>query len=453
MNMKYTIKKHLLCLLRSRSLFAGILYQNRYFLIPIFICMVGSLIFNSTLEYFIDISLYELNLLSFILYLVIIYLVYIKFILFSRIFILFKSIKFFNRELNKLIQTKDIKLLMLYYYLINLFGIIISLFIINRIDYNLEILNLYPYLTYTTIISLVLFLTNLKRLWMREFEIVNQKENINIIFITINILILCYPFICIHLLHETLIIYFEDYLIKYFTIYCDSKEDLEFKNKLKDPNTQFTIHSSAPTKQSIKIIDEIGPMNPLFFYYIITEYNINNEFLCNAETYTKFINHPYITYQLDPQIIDFINNNLDLIDNHNISKEDLKDYLKTLYPLELDYNQTISYIKTLHSNNMLNVGNGLIAYFINVLFSWFIEDYDIIHKSHEKQVQEITQYFELKSEQRLQPRLSKDEYLVALLDKHKLANNNHFGYNNSNASSSSISSIDSQKTIEHKRNN
>jgi hypothetical protein len=162
--MKQKIKKHLLCLLRSRSLFAGIIFQNRYFLIPIFICLAGSIIFNSTLEYFIDISIYQFNLLSFILSLVIIYLIYIKFILFSRIFILFKSILFFYKEINKLTQIKDIKLITLYYYLINLFGIIISLFIINKIGSNFELLNLYPYLSYTTIISLLLFLSNLKRL-------------------------------------------------------------------------------------------------------------------------------------------------------------------------------------------------------------------------------------------------------------------------------------------------
>jgi hypothetical protein len=81
---------------------------------------------------------------------------------------------------------------------------------------------------------------------MRVFEIDNQKENINIVLITINILVFSLPFICFQLFHEKLFIFFEDYFIKYFTIYCDTNEDFDFKNKLKDPNIQISQHSSAP---------------------------------------------------------------------------------------------------------------------------------------------------------------------------------------------------------------
>jgi hypothetical protein len=295
---------------------------------------------------------------------------------------------------------------------------------------------------------------------MRVFEIDNQKENINIVLITINILVISLPFICFQLFHEKLFIFFEDYFMKYFTIYCDTKEDLDFKNKLKDPNIQISQHTSAPnigtmldSWKKIRNINEIGQMNNLFFCYILTEHNINNEFICCEETYTKFINHPLFNYKLDPQIIEFINNNMDLIDNPNISKEDLKAYSDELYPLYLKVNKEIEYIKTIYTNIMLKVGNGLSPYFINTIFSWFVEDIDFSMNAHEKKVQAVIDHFEKKSEERLQPRLSKVDRLKSLLGNNQLASTKIFDYNNSNSSTSSLSSIDSNKTIEHKKNN
>jgi hypothetical protein len=203
----------------------------------------------------------------------------------------------------------------------------------------------------------------------------------------------------------------------------------------------------------IKNINEIGQMNNLFFCYILTEFNINNEFICCEETYTKFINHPLYNYKLDPQIIEFINNNKVLIDNPNISKEDLKAYITELYPLDLKVNKEIENIKTIYTNIMLKVGNGLSPYFINTIFSWFVDEIDSSMNTHEKKVQEVKDYFENKSEQRLQPRLSKVDRLKSLLGNNQLATTKIFDYNNSNSSTSSLSSIDSQKTIEHKKNN
>lgn len=268
-----------------------------------------------------------------------------------------------------------------------------------------------------------------------------------------------FSFICTHLFHDKLLIFFEDYFVKYFTIYCDSKEDLDFKNKLKEPNTQFSPQSSYPRAetilQSVKRIDQIDQMNNLFFYYIITEYNKNNLFVCTEECYNKFVNQPKFHYDIDPQILIFLNTKLNLINNPNISKEFITDYIKDLYILELEVNQQISKIKTLYLDILYKVGNGLIDYFTDTIISWFEDESDTIMDIHYEKVQDVIQHFEKKSEQifNLQPRVSKDERLKALLEYNKIAPKQIFGYNSSNASTSSINSIDSQKTIEHKKNN
>lgn len=61
MNIKHKIKNHLLCLSRSRLIFAGMLCQNIYIMLPIFICMLGNQVCHSSVESFIGHTLFEYN--------------------------------------------------------------------------------------------------------------------------------------------------------------------------------------------------------------------------------------------------------------------------------------------------------------------------------------------------------------------------------------------------------
>jgi len=232
------LKKQLTFFYKSRLIFNTIIINNKYILILLLILMLITFIFNKNINSFKGLNIYEVNSLTIILYFVLFYLIYIKLNIMMRIISLFRSIKYFYYNI-RLKIVKDIKIIALYYYIFNIFFIIISVLFINNLNNNLYIININNYVEYTNILTLILLLFYLKDIFNKEFKI--SDNNINPLFIILNIFILFIPFIMLNFYCDKINI-----LDKYFIIHCDSKGSSSFESKIKEnPSIVITNNSNS----------------------------------------------------------------------------------------------------------------------------------------------------------------------------------------------------------------
>jgi hypothetical protein len=185
------LKQQLLNFYKSRSIFNGYMVKNKYMILSFFILILITFIFNKNIKYFKDLDIYEFNILTVILSLVIFYLIYIKFNIMVRIISLFKSIPYFYKNI-KLNKIKDIKIIALYYYIFNIFFIILSILFINNLHHNINIVNIPNCIEYTNIISVILLILNLKYIITKE---ININNNIGINSLSL-LIFFYYSYIC-----------------------------------------------------------------------------------------------------------------------------------------------------------------------------------------------------------------------------------------------------------------
>jgi hypothetical protein len=347
------LKQQLINFHKSRSILNGIIFKQKYIIISLLFLILITFIFNINIKYFKEIDIYDSNIWSILFSFVILYLTFIKFNVMIRIFNLFKSVKFIYNSI-KQDKFKDIKIIASYYYIFNIFLIIISLIFINRLQFNLIYIDISPdYIYYSKLLSIILLvyyiITNLNK----EFNI-NNQENIQTISMVINILILCTPVILLNIYYDKIMIFVENYNLKPNIIYCDSKEDLNFRGKLKDnpsvviTNNSNSIINNRNSKFYINTPKEFGDDNKLnkasssstdsnqeplkftatfeinsikdlnnkfvsFFIKILSMQNVDLEF--NDDCYNKFINKSQVKYKIDNSIIQFFKSNESLLSN------------------------------------------------------------------------------------------------------------------------------------------
>src|ERR1700733_14547364 len=176
-NMRTLLKEQLFIFYKSRAIFSGFIFKNKYVILFLLLLALISFLFNKNLYYFKDLNFYHLNSLIIIIYVVIVYLIYIKFTLMVRLFSLYKDIKFFAR----------------YYYSFNIFFIIISILFITHLSYNLIQANIENYVDLSDIVSVTLFLFFFEEITNKEFKVI-EKNNINPFLIIFNILLIFFPF-------------------------------------------------------------------------------------------------------------------------------------------------------------------------------------------------------------------------------------------------------------------
>src|ERR1700733_500420 len=191
-NMRTLLKEQLFIFYKSRAIFSGFIFKNKYVILFLLLLALISFLFNKNLYYFKDLNFYHLNSLIIIIYVVIVYLIYIKFTLMVRLFSLYKSIEFFYTQI-KLKRIKDIKFIARYYYSFNIFFIIISILFITHLSYNLIQANIENYVDLSDIVSVTLFLFFFEEITNKEFKVI-EKNNINPFLIIFNILLIFFPF-------------------------------------------------------------------------------------------------------------------------------------------------------------------------------------------------------------------------------------------------------------------
>lgn len=238
------LKQQLINFHKSRSILNGLIFNNKYILLSLLFLILITFIFNLNIKYFKEIDIYNNNISTCLLAFVILYLTFIKFNMMIRIFNLFKSVKFIYNSV-KQNKIKDIKIIASYYYIFNIFLIIISYIFINRLNNNLIFIDIsQDYIDYNNLLSFILALSYIISNLNEEFNI-NNNENIKIISIAINILILFTPFILLNIYYDKIMLFVDNYIIKSNTIYCDSKEDLLFRNKLKNKDDNSILFSNS----------------------------------------------------------------------------------------------------------------------------------------------------------------------------------------------------------------
>jgi hypothetical protein len=193
--------------MKSMSLPMGFIPFNLYVLLYIITGGLLSYLFTSNLIFII--SDYFINYKDYIILLIISFtifnLFYLKFNILIRLFIqIFKSLPYFYKSLNNKIPTLYTKSyllkIMITYYLINIIFLLLSIFIIYKINNSLSIYNndLYSITNiYSNLIATILGLIYIDYISSNEFKIINRKYNI--LFIILGIFILIIPFTYIYM--------------------------------------------------------------------------------------------------------------------------------------------------------------------------------------------------------------------------------------------------------------
>lgn len=312
------LKQQLTLLYFSRSIFNSYMIKSKHILLYLIILMLATFIFNKNIVIFKDLNIYNIYHISAIFNIVLIYITYIKFNILVRGVSFIKSIKYFYNQI-KLNRIKNLKMIILYYYLLNTFLMVISLLFINNIHNNIYSLHLESYIEFTNLISIILLLFYSIYIITMEFKIIESNNNINPLIIVINILILFIPFITINFYYDKINIF-----DNIFTIHCDSKGSSSFETNLKEnpsivitnnsnsiinnPNSKIyintpkdlgedkTFNTSTDTNQDplnklVIEINNIKDLNSKFVNLFIKNLTMNNiELEFNDDYYNKFIN-------------------------------------------------------------------------------------------------------------------------------------------------------------------
>jgi hypothetical protein len=511
------LKQQLINFLKSRSIFNGLIFNNKYLLLSLIFLILMTFIFNLNIKYLKEIELGDSIILSFLVYFVLLYLTFIKFNVMIRIFNLLKSVRFIYTSI-KLNEIKDIKIIASYYYIFNIFIIIISLIFINRLNINLIYIDISPdYIDFTNLLSIILLvyyiITNLNK----EFNI-NNKDNIKIIPMVINILILFTPFILLNIYSEKFMIFVDNYLIKSNTIYCDSKEELLFRNKLKNkddnpiiisnsssnvtlanPNSNIYVNTPSkldslkdsniatsskvktedfiqnihiPSKKVIEVMD-LNQINKKLLKLFIMDYSSNNSLIFNDYYYNNLTRKAHMEYKLDINLINFINDSVKIVANKNINSKYVIDFIFNLYQLDLEQKYNLNMIKNQYMSELdelERVLNNKYENYLRILDEYvkyqdytnqrkeltttkFINNITNLEDTKQNKILDEIKKFESKSnktenifKKSLKIFSNKPESKVQLFDDNDNDDYSDLFYK-SNKSSSSLNSVDSDKTI------
>lgn len=392
-NLINIINKHLLIIYKSTNVFKILLFKNKYFFYSVIILGLITFLFNKNLNYFnhftidhlVNINLFSIK--SIIFFLVTFYLIYIKFNILIRIISLIKGISFFYKEI-KLNLIKDIKIIFLYFYLFNFFFISISILFTLNLSYNIFIINselsqLFD-LT-TTFFSLIILLFYLKNIINNKFIINNNEINpLKVLFI---ITIICTPFILLNFYSDKIINLFNDYnIFKNNNIYCDSKGDSNFNEKLKEgtnvitnnTNTTTFINSSnnsintdtkptsnlsevkyngstssSRTTPNIIIINNFNDLPKQVFVKMLKDFYNYKLYGFDKLSFDMLspLNYDKIELKLNDDLIKFLNNHINkiIINNNKIEYNKIIELIIKLYKKELEFNRTIDiHVKNHH---------------------------------------------------------------------------------------------------------
>jgi hypothetical protein len=388
------LKQQLINFQKSRSILNGIIFKQKYILISLFFFILMTFIFNLNIKYFKEVVIDDSIILSILVYFVLLYLTFINFNVMIRIFNLLKSVTFIYTSI-KLNDIKDIKIIASYYYIFNIFIIIISLIFINRLQFNLIYIDISPdYIYYTNVLSIILLvyyiITNLNK----KFNI-NNNDNINIVSMLINLLIIITPIILLNIYSDKIMIFVDDYFIKPNTIYCDSKEDLNFRGKLKDPgsvvittpnsnsvinSTDNRVYINTPkelgddktlniaTSSKVKTedfinnfhtsyknvieISELDKINKTVLKIFICDYSSDKTLIFNDSYYNNLARKPHMEYKLDMNLIVFINEYVNIVANNNINSKYVIDLIFNLYEMDLEHKSKLNIINSQYSTDL-----------------------------------------------------------------------------------------------------
>lgn len=342
--MNNTLSKQLHHIYKSRSIFSGYIIKNKYLILSLIILTLITFIFNKKFESFQGLNFYKVSSLTIILYVVLFYSIYLKFSIMIRIISLFRSIKYFYYNI-RFKKIKNIKSIAIYYYIFNIFFLIISILFVKNLNNNLYLLNLINYIEYTDTLSVLLLLFYLKPILKKEFKIINN--NFNPLLVVFNLSLIMLPFIFFNFYYDQMISLADKYIIKHMTIYCDSTNNTDFNQILKND----TINSP-----SLKIINisNIFEMETKFVHYFIKEYiKSNNNLELTDSIYNNFMRKASFQYKINVNILEFFKEHIDVITSKNINKNQLIEFIQKLYDLDLDYKYKLETLKKELYNQML----------------------------------------------------------------------------------------------------
>jgi hypothetical protein len=299
--------------------------------------------------------------------LVLLYFTFLNFNILIRIFSLIKSIHFFYISKRQQ-EIKEKNLIAFYYYIFNLLLLFFSILLVKNIYSNLYSLNIFDYIYYSNIISILLVLLYLKEIFRVEFKII--ENNINPLAILKNILIFIICLICFNLYSENLITLLEISYKKYFVIYCDepdlSSQKTDDKSLvISNQSNRLSIgnNNSTSTTSNEKISDsealrntmnsnserfyEIKSLNylhPSLIELFIEEFCRNNSIIFNDEYLKTKINSKDYTYTLDTDLRIYINKYIKKIYDITKNQNDILNCLYKLYETELKYKPIAEYL-------------------------------------------------------------------------------------------------------------
>jgi len=277
-NLINIIKKHLLIIYKSNRLNILLFKSSKYLILSVILLALITFLFNKNLDYFYNFTIapspfplyggegdiffqmhFSLKILTF--FFITIYLCYIKFNLLTRMFALIKGIPFFYSEKKKN-YIEDIKIICIYFYILNLFFISISILFIINLTNNIFIINydlgmLISYLTNITSILILLFYFN--KIINKKF-IINKNE-INPLKILLLIVIVLTPFILLNLYSDRINTLLGEYnIFKFSSIQGDSTEDSNYNDRLKE-GTNIIITNNTSTSNTTNFINSNNNSN------------------------------------------------------------------------------------------------------------------------------------------------------------------------------------------------
>lgn len=391
---------------KSQNLFNLIIFKNKYIIISLLFMALITFLFNKNLDYFKDLNLNLLSIKSFLIYIIIFYLSYIKFNLIIKFLSVLKSIPFFYKEINK--KTNNIETILLFYYIINIFFIIILFLFIKNLTYNFYLINFelgnYTYY-YTNVISIILLFAFLELFLSNKFII--EDKSVNLIIVIFNIILTFTPFIFLNFCGS----------LNYFTIYCESTDTNDFQKNIREPdkiimsnNTNSVSFGSFENNNSnVNINTPTSTINNSETSNIPQNSNSGN-LIKYLETTTKSINYKddisTVKFNYEESILNRgrsrFRYNVD--DSYSLkirssSEETIKplygsnNYLKLLNPIKINYINSYSDITFNYLNVIINsldeyskITNNNLKFYNNIYevstFSQYLyqKDMDIINK-------------------------------------------------------------------------
>lgn len=230
-------------------------FKNKYFTLVYLLIGILSFLFNKKFNIILksiegldlnNTSSFDLNLI--LVYLLILSLIFAKFNILAKIFLAFKNMFFFLKLLkssNSLIHTKNLKKIIVLYYILNtLFILVIGCFIANFSNnlYNVSFSVGYFSYSYSNLIALLLFFIFLDHIFTTKIKLIKNLNNVY--FALFNLFMLVVPFLALNFYISIPASFpsfqhFGDkvFNILFYTVHCDPRDDM--LPSLKDAAIQY----------------------------------------------------------------------------------------------------------------------------------------------------------------------------------------------------------------------